>query len=203
LKKIFLKSGVALLLMLSASSCSPVSLALGAGAVVGSAAMQEGGIEVAAEDTAIKVSIIDSWVREDFDIFRNLDLTVKEGRVLITGSVQSPDMRVEAVRLVWKAKGVKQVLNEIMVDEEPMGIISMVSDKVISGSLKTRIMFDKEINSLNYSVDTNKGNIYLMGVARSQEELDKVIDYARKTKNVQNVVNYVRLRQESLDNIKN
>ena len=203
MKKIFLKSGVALLLMLSASSCSPVSLALGAGAVVGSAAMQEGGIEVAAEDTAIKVSIIDSWVREDFDIFRNLDLTVKEGRVLITGSVQSPDMRVEAVRLVWKAKGVKQVLNEIMVDEEPMGIISMVSDKVISGSLKTRIMFDKEINSLNYSVDTNKGNIYLMGVARSQEELDKVIDYARKTKNVQNVVNYVRLRQESLDNIKN
>lgn len=200
-KNLVLKSGTALLLMLSVSACSPVSLALGAGAAVGSAALQEGGIKGAATDAAIKLQITDAWVQHDFEMFRNLALTVKEGRVLVTGSVTNPDMRVEAVRLAWKVDGVKQVLNEVMVEEETNGLATMVSDSVITGSLKTRIMFDKEVNSLNYTIDTNKGNIYLMGVARTQEELDKVIEYARTTRNVNNVVNYVRLRQESLDNI--
>lgn len=203
LKKYFIRVGAAALIISAVSACSPVTLALGAGAAVGSAAIQEGGITVAAKDTKIKLAITDAWVQKDFEMFRNLTLNVKEGRVLITGSVPNPDMRVEAVRLAWKADGVKQVLNEIMVDEEKAGIGTIISDSVITGSLKTKIMFDNDINSVNYNIDTNKGNIYLMGVARNQEELDKVIEYARTTKNVNNVVNYVRLREESLDNIKN
>lgn len=174
------------------SSCVPAALLIGAGATVGVASMQEGGLTTAASDTTIKMKIINNWVNNDFDIYQKLNVTVKEGRVLITGSVPNPDMRVEAVRLTWKVSGVKQVLNEIMVDNEN-DFGTMVSDSVITGSLKTRVMFDKQINSINYNIETNNGNIYLMGIARSQDELDRVIDYARNTKDVKNVINYVRV----------
>lgn len=174
------------------NSCAPVAIALGAGATVGVASMQEGGLFTAASDAKIKVQIMNNWVNSDFDIFRKLNITVKEGRVLITGSVPDADMRVEAVRLAWKVEGVKQVLNEISVDNQN-DFGTTVSDSIITGSIKTRVMFDKKINSINYNIETNNGNVYIIGIARNQEELDKVIDYARNTKDVKNVINYARV----------
>jgi len=202
-RKYFYRISAVILLAVGASACTPVTLAVGAGTAVGTAAMQEGGITTAAKDTAIKLKISDAWIKYNFDMYRNLNMNVKEGRVLITGVVPNPDMRVEAVRLAWKVDGVKQVLNEINVENNPDTITTLIKDSVITGSLRTKIMFDKHINSINYNVDTNNGNIYLMGVAKDQEELDRVIDYARNTSNVSNVINYVRLKEESLKNIEN
>ena len=61
--------------------------------------LQEGGVRGAVTDDAIQLKIDDLWAKNDFAMFRKLNVTVKEGRVLLTGSVPNPDMRVEAVRL--------------------------------------------------------------------------------------------------------
>ncbi len=178
------------------SACSPVGLLAGAGASVGVAMSQEGGIRTAATDSAIQLKITDLWLRHDFKMYRKLSMTVKEGRVLITGSVPNPDMRVDAVRLAWQADGVRQVLNEITVDKGN-GVTGAVTDTWITSSLRTKLMLDKYVESINYNIDTSDGNVYLMGVAQDQRELDRVIGYARHTKHVNKVVNYVRLRYQS------
>ena len=175
------------------SACTPVGVAAGAGASVGLAVVQEGGVKGALSDTAIQFKIADAWIKYDFDMYRKLDLTVKEGRVLITGSVPDPDKRVEAVRLAWQADGVKQVLNEIMVDDGG-GLGGVVKDSWITSSIRTKIMLDKNVKSVNYTVDTANGNVYIMGIAQDKKELSRVVDYARNTSNVSNVVNYVRLK---------
>jgi len=181
------------------SGCDPFSLAVGAGASVGVASQQEGGIRTAVTDDAIQLKIADLWFKKDFEMFRKLNVTVKEGRVLLTGSVPTADMRVEAVRLAWQADGVKQVLNEISVDEGG-GVKGAVFDSWITSSLKTKLMFDKYIQSINYNIDTVNGNVYLMGVAQNQKELARVMDYARNISHVHNVVSYVRLKYEDPDN---
>jgi len=180
------------------AGCSPVGLAVGVGASLGLAAAQEGGVRGAVTDSAISLKIADLWIKHDFDLYRKLSLTVKEGRVLVTGSVPYPDMRVEAVRLAWQADGVKQVLNEITV-ENGGGITGAVTDSWITSNIKTRLMLDKYVQSINYNVDTANGNVYLMGIAQDQKELDRVIDYARNAGSVKNVVNYVRLRYQNPD----
>jgi osmotically-inducible protein OsmY len=182
------------------SACSPVSLAVGAGSAVGVGMAQEGGLRSAIADEAIQLKIADLWIKKDFHMFRKLSATVKEGRVLITGSVPNPDMRVEAVRLAWQADGVKQVLNEITVDDGH-GIIGAATDTWVTSSIKTHLMFDKYIQSINYNIDTVGGNVYLMGVAQDQKELSRVIDHARNTRYVNNVVSYVRMKYENPDNI--
>ena len=192
-----MKLAGALLLSFILSACTPLGVVAGAGASVGLAAVQEGGIKTAAKDTMIELKIADAWAKYNFDMFRKLDMTVKEGRVLITGSVSDPDMRVEAVRLAWKVDGVNQVLNEIMVDDNE-AVTALLTDSIITGSIRTKIMFDKHIRSINYNVDTANGNVYLMGIAKDQEELDLVIDYARNTNLVTNVVNYVRLSKQDV-----
>jgi osmotically-inducible protein OsmY len=177
------------------SGCSPVGIAAGAGASLGVAASQEGGVRSAIIDEAIQLKIADMYIKKDFKMFRKVSVTVKEGRVLLTGSVPNPDMRVEAVRLAWQAGGVRQVLNEISVDGGN-GITGAVTDTWITSKIKTHLMFDKYVQSINYNVDTVAGNVYVMGVAQNQQELNRVMDYARNQRNVRNVISYVRMKYE-------
>jgi osmotically-inducible protein OsmY len=180
-------------LLLGLSGCAGVGLAAGVGASAGVAAAQEGGISGAVTDESIRLQIFDLWFKRDIHMFRHLDMTVKEGRVLITGHVPNPDMRVEAIRLAWQAKGVRQVINEIQVSEGG-GVTAFVKDGWITSNLKTKLMFDKYIQSINFTVETVAGTVYLMGIAQDQHELDRVLDHARTIKYVKNVVSYVRLR---------
>jgi osmotically-inducible protein OsmY len=179
------------------SACTPVGIAAGAGATAGAAAMSEGGISGAVTDLQIKASINDLWFRSNMDIFRKLSLTVEEGRVLITGVVQNPEHRVEAVRLAWQARGVKQVINEIRVADSE-GIQGYVSDTWISAQLRTKMTLDRDVQSINYSIDTVQGIVYLMGTARYPQELQRVTEIARAIPKVKQVVSYVRMRGEAV-----
>ncbi|MFA5593589.1 MAG: BON domain-containing protein [Micavibrio sp.] len=174
------------------AACTPLGLATGAAATVGTAASQEGGIPRAWNDTMIKAHINDAWLKYDLETFSKLSTTVNQGRVLITGIVQNPEHRVEAVRLVWQVEGVKQVINEIQVANSD-GVPGFVRDGWITTRLRTAITFEKNIQSLNYSIDTVQGVVYLMGVSMSQAELDRVISIARTIPNVKQVVSYVKM----------
>jgi len=175
-----------------AAACTPLGMATGAAAGVGTAASKEGGIGGAFTDAGIKAKINDAWLQYDLDTFSKLSTTVNQGRVLLTGVVQDPEDRVEAVRLVWQVPGVKQVMNEIRVSDSE-GAPGYVRDTWITTRLRTALTFEKNVQSLNYSIDTVQGVVYLMGVAMNQPELDKVTQIARTIPNVKQVVNYVKM----------
>ncbi len=185
------------LLFLAASSlainaCTPLGMATGAAAGVGTAASKEGGLSGAVTDASIKGKINELWFQYNIDMFSKLSTTVNQGRVLVTGVVQNPQDRVEAIRLVWQVKGVKQVMNEIRVADSD-GVPGFVRDTWITTRLRTAITFEKNIQSLNYSIDTVQGVVYLMGVAMSETELNRVTQLARTIPNVKQVVSYVKM----------
>jgi len=178
------------------SSCT--WLGIGAAATAGVAASKEGGISRTASDARIQIAINDLWFKYNVETFRKLDLTVNNGRVLITGVVQNPDHRVEAVRLAWQPKGVEQVINEIRIAESE-GIKGFARDTWITTRLRAAIVYEKTVQSLNYSIDTVQGTVYLMGVADSQTELDKVISIARTIPDVKQVVSYMKVPDPLVD----
>jgi osmotically-inducible protein OsmY len=175
--------------------CTPVGMAAGAGAALGISAAKEGGISTAISDLQIKALIADKWFKYDMNTFTDLNITVDQGRVLLTGAVSDPDNRVEAVRLAWQVDGVKQIINEIQVNEGE-GFGGMLSDKWITMRLRAALTFDKQVQSINYSIDTVQGVVYLMGVAQTQAELEHTIEVARTVPNVKQVVSYVKMAGE-------
>ena len=172
--------------------CAAVGVATGVGATAGVAAAQEGGISRAASDAVIQTKINDLWFRHDVEMFTKLDMTINNGRVLLTGVVQNPEHRVEAVRLAWQPEGVKQVINEITVADSD-GITGYARDAWITSRLRTALIFDKNVLSVNYSIDTVKRVVYLMGYAQDQAELNRVMEIARTMRDVKQVVSYVKL----------
>lgn len=173
------------------SACAPV--VLGAGATVGVAATEERGVEGATDDLKIRAEISELWFRHDATMFHEVDLRVHEGRVMLTGAVQKPEYRVDAVRLAWQAAGVREVLDEIQVTNSS-SFSDYSRDVIIATDLRGRLMFDGQVKNVNYSVEVVNGVVYLMGVAQNQAELDRVIAHARDIRNVKRVVSHVVLK---------
>ena len=182
---------------LSLQGCTGLGLATGTAAVAGISAAQEGGINRAVSDTTIKLKINEAWFQYDVEAFRKLSTTINQGRVLITGVVQNPDHRVEAVRLAWQVPGVTQVINEVRVANSE-GITGFVKDTWITSRLRGAITFDRSVQSINYSIDTVQGVVYLMGVAQNQAELNRVLETARTISGVKQVISYVKKAGEPL-----
>lgn len=179
------------------SGCGAVGIATGVGAAAGMASAKEGGIQAGVTDIGIRTQINDLWFRYDVNMFRKLDMTVNQGRVLLTGVVQNPEHRVEAVRLAWQPKGVKQVINEIKVGDSS-SLQTFAQDEWITAQLRTKLIGHKQVQSINYSIETVQGSVYLMGVAQNQAEIDRVIRIARTIKGVKEVISYVKMLGEPI-----
>jgi len=178
------------------AACDPVTVTVaGAGGAVGMGAAEERGFEGAVDDTKIRAAINGQWIDHDVALFREVTLTVTEGRVMLTGSVAKQDTRIEAVRLTWQVAGVRQVIDEIQVTDES-GFVSAVQDSWIANKLRTQLMFDGKVKNINYTVDVVNGVVYLMGIAQSQDEMDRVIDKARNLSYVKKVVNHIVLKTD-------
>lgn len=186
---------VAALVLAGLSACTPVGVAVGAGAAVGVAAAEERGLGGAIDDTKIRAQINRLWFEHDVAMFQKVGLTVTEGRVLLTGNVPSPEARVDAVRLAWQAGGVREVLNEVEVNDRS-GFIDYGRDVLVANTLRSKLLFDKEIRNINYSVDVVNGTVYLMGIAQNEAELERVVGHARETSNVKRVVSYIVLKDD-------
>lgn len=185
----------AAMLMLALGACSFEGTVIGAGAGVGIMASQERGLGQAIDDQAIRIQINDGWLQYSERMYRLLTLQVQEGRVLVSGVVPEQEMRLEAIRIAWQPEGVREVINEVRVEEQTGGVDDFALDTWISTELKAKLVFDKEVSSINYSIETVHGVVYLMGVAQSPIELDRVVEHARNIAYVERVVSYVRLNQ--------
>ncbi|MBI3452793.1 MAG: BON domain-containing protein [Rhodospirillales bacterium] len=182
-------------LLAAAPLAGCVGAAVGAGATAGVAAVQERGIKGAVSDTAIRAEINHYWLQKDQALLGDMNLQIHEGRVLVTGSTKDADLRAEAITLAWKAKGVREVINEVEISSEG-GIVNYARDTAISAELRTRLLFAKEVQSVNYSIETVNGVVYLIGVAQHQEELDRVLNIARNIANVRRVVSHVLMKDD-------
>jgi len=165
---------------------------VGAGATAGVALVQERSVGEAVDDRTIQVKINEGMFQLDANLFGNVDVEVVQGRVLLTGSVKLANDRVRAAQKTWQVAGVKEVLNEIQVTNRG-GLIDYLKDAKITTQLRYLMLRDKQINDINFSVETVNGVVYLMGIAVKQEEIDKLTNHARNIAGVVKVISHVRL----------
>ncbi len=171
------------------------SFILGAATAGGVAFAQERSIGAAIDDKTIQLQINAELLRYDEVLFRQVDVESIEGRVVLTGAVSTPEKRLEATRIAWQPNGVKEVANELQVTDKG-GVGDFAKDTWITTQLRTKLLTDTEIFDINYTVETVNGTVYLLGIAKTQAELDRVTDHARNIGGVVKVVSHVRLKDD-------
>ena len=178
---------------LTLSGCA--ELLVGAAATTGIAVAEERSIGDAVDDLTIRAELNHLFFQEDVELYQDVSFSVFEGRVLLKGSVPTPEARIHALRVAWQAVGVRQVINELQVTDEG-GILDYARDTWISAQLKGRLLVDGDVLSINYSVETVNGTVYLIGIAQNEAELVRVIEHARGIEDVKRVVSHVVLKDD-------
>ncbi len=168
---------------------------VGSGAVVATAAMEERGIEGAAKDTLIHARVSEQLIDRSELLYSKVGITVSEGMVLLTGQVKTQGMRDDAVRLSWRAGGVKEVINRVQVTNQG-GIVDYARDSWVTSQLVGKLLLDENVQSINYNVKTVGGVVYLMGIAQNRAELERVTNHARNLSYVRKVESFVRLKDD-------
>ncbi len=180
---------------LTGSLCGcPLAIVGGIAAAGGAgyAANQERGVGGTAGDFSLKTNIQTALAKSNLEMAAHVDVTVYEGRALLTGTAPDPQMKAEASDAARSIPGVRAVYDEIQVAPTE-SVWSSTKDAWITSEVRSRLVFSN-VRSVNYNVETVDNSVYLIGSARGQAELDHATDLARNVPNVKRVVSYVEIR---------
>ena len=176
--------------LLTTLSCSgPQVITTGAGAAI-AASEDEKTLGDVFDDTTISIGIKDRVFMYEAILITKIGVDVEKGKVLLTGILKDQDKRVEVVRLAWKQPGVKEVINEIEI-EDTFNIKNYAEDKIIQVQLVGKVLADKNIKKLKYNFEVQNKVIFILGVTSDEAELERVFDHARSIKGVQDIISYV------------
>ena len=190
MKKIFLIS----LFLFVFQSCAPIVGTVGMFSV--GAASKEKGIGTTLSDTIIKTKISNLIFKKDPSLIADTKITVNNGSVLFTGKVSEPEMRIQFTKIAWSLKGVNEVNNEIQISNTS-SLRNIARDISSMGEIRARIMTDKKINSINFSIDVVNDIAYLSGVASNVEEMSLVKAHASSARFIKEVYNYITLTDDT------
>jgi osmotically-inducible protein OsmY len=179
------------------TGCSPIGTAIGAAAYTADLATQERGLYQGLDDNRMWIAINGRFAAADLEVAQNVHLQVQEGRVLLSGVVDTPEQRVAAVRAAWQEPGVREVIDNIEVASgRDLGQIAQ--DQYLAERVWLKLFVDRAVRANNYSVECINDVVYLIGVGQDEDEVQRAIDHARDVPYVREVRNYVRLKSDPL-----
>jgi len=170
------------------SSCVPL-LVGGAVATGATLASQERTVGTTIDDTTISASVKHHLIQKSPGLFADIGVEVNRGKVLLTGLANSLYDISDASKLAWQADGVTEVINEIQITDKTKG--NIVNDSWITSQIRSKLLVAKGVHSMDISVETVQGVVYLFGNARSNEELGKMTAVARRVRGVKKVMAHI------------
>ncbi len=139
------------------------------------------------DDSIMQKSISAKILAKDKKYLLTVKTKVLDGRIFVTGKVDSPEEKLMITKLAWETKGARSVRNDIKIKEE-FNFKQSAKDILITSQLRTAIIVNKNIKATNYQIDTYKKKIYIYGIALTSEEKDLVISEAKEILDVEDVI---------------
>ena len=150
---------------------------------------------VAADDLAdvqINMAVRNSLGQKKAALMIDVEVTVFEGNILLTGTVPNGDVLNEIMTAVWEVPGVRKVYNYVRTDEAP-SMSDTVSDAARAAQIKAKLTVTAGINSANYKLIFENGTVYLMGICSGEDEYARVEAVLKDTDSVDKIIYLMRL----------
>ena len=154
------------------------------------------GVSVALDPRSLGTQIDDSIMDKNLETrllllnksyFLSVKIKVLDGRIFITGKINSLEEKLKITKLAWETEGVRSVKNDLKFKEE-FNFKQSAKDLLITAQLRTALVFNKQIKSANYNIDTYKKKIYIYGIANSEDERKEVINEAKQILDIEDVI---------------
>lgn len=175
-----------ILILFFTHSCSSISSVV---SMVGNAGISSKGFKSSLNDSYIRTKIVTNISMLDIDNLTNVAVNISKGKVLLTGYIDNYDERLEIVKNVWNVDGVKEIINELKINDS-VSLSDRTSDLLLKTKINSQLLFKSGINSNNYNVDVVDGEVYIIGLA---ENLDEKIEVEKLLSNLEGISKLVTI----------
>ncbi|MBD1158472.1 BON domain-containing protein [Pelagibacterales bacterium SAG-MED17] len=159
------------------------------------------GVSIALDPRSLGTQIDDSLMQQnlrarllsaDKSYIISVKTKILDGRIFLTGKVNSVEDKLKITKLAWEIRGARSVNNDLQIKEK-FDFKRSAKDLLITSQLRAALITSKKIKSVNYNIDTYKKKIYVYGIAQNKTERDEVIKEAKQILDVEDVVTSIFL----------
>ena len=188
------------------TACTTTQVVTGAA----KAAFEDRKTETQILDTKITAGILGRLAGRDKMLVIDVTADVWENRVLVTGTLDDASERAAVIKLMREDERISDVYDEIQIvtpaekeerrelsEQVKAGAESVgrsVNDFWIETKINAQLISTRGVASVNYRWRSVRKTVYLIGRARSAEELKQVLDVIRETEGVGSVKHFVRIK---------
>ena len=159
------------------------------------------GVSIALDPRSLGTQIDDSLMQQnlrarllstDKSYIISVKTKILDGRIFLTGKVNSVEDKLKITKLAWEIKGARSVNNDLQIKEK-FNFKRSAKDLLITSQLRAALIGSKNIKAVNYNIDTYKKKVYVYGIAQNKKERDEVIKEAKQILDVEDVVTSIFL----------
>jgi osmotically-inducible protein OsmY len=159
------------------------------------------GVSIALDPRSLGTQIDDSLMQqnlrakllsEDKGYIISVKTKILDGRIFLTGKVNSIEDKLKITKLAWEIKGARSVNNDLRIKEE-FNFKRSIKDLLITSQLRAAMIGNKKIKAVNYNIDTYKKIIYIYGIAQNKTERDEITKEAKQILDVKDVITSIFL----------
>ncbi len=144
------------------------------------------------DDSIMQQNLRAKLITEDKRYIISVKTKILDGRIFLTGKVNSVEDKLNITKLAWEIKGARSVNNDLQIKEK-FNFKRSAKDLLITSQLRAALIGSKKIKAVNYNIDTYKKKIYVYGIAQNKTERDEVINEAKQILDVEDVVTSIFL----------
>ena len=159
------------------------------------------GVSIALDPRSLGTQIDDSLMQQNLrarllsknkSYIISVKTKILDGRIFLTGKVNSVEDKLKITKLAWEIKGARSVNNDLQIKEK-FDFKRSAKDLLITSQLRAAIIGNKKIKSVNYNIDTYKKKIYVYGIAQNKVERDEIVKEAKQILDVEDVITSIFL----------
>ena len=154
------------------------------------------GVSVALDPRTLGTQIDDSIMQKN--LLARLALTEKkylikisikvlDGRIFLGGTVDEPEEKLKITKMAWETKGARSVKNNIAIKQK-FSFINTTKDALITSQLRVALVFNKNVKSANFNIDTINQKTYVFGIAHNENEKKEIIQEAKQIVDLEELV---------------
>jgi hyperosmotically inducible protein len=147
-------------------------------------------------DDGVVTTRVKSALLADPDV-KSFDVKVetRAGEVLLSGFVGNQSQMDRAVTIARGVEGVSSVSNKMDLKGGPATVGNVVDDGIITAKIKSALLADPNVKSLDVAVVTRKGETQLSGFVDSENQITRVTELARAIEGVKSVSNEMSIKK--------
>ena len=198
-------AGLALWIALGPAGCTQVMVE------TAKKTMEDRSTEDQVTDTKIATGLLSGLADKDKNLLLDVNVDVWEQRAMLTGTVDDPRVRQDVVRLAQADDRIRKIYDEIQIvtkaerdqrreaaknkdESKKEGIGQAVNDFWIETKISAKLISTRGVTSVNFRWRSVRNVIYLIGRARSDDELKTVLEIIHKTEGVKQVKAFVEIK---------